>query len=943
MKKTFYPLCAAQDREAAAQLLDALRQKGFSAAGENNKNAPVLLLLSAAFAADEEAQKRFFALEGAGRTVIPVDLDGAPQSELVRSALMAKNAITAQGRTLEEIAGRVASAEAFQKKNAPPKLSRILIAAAAVLILGAGVWIWRANTQKAPEINADEAVLAMAQERYGLSPEDLAEIRYVYIVSDGFYPLREDESEKTYTIFPNHSMEEDGMHWTSHEDGHRIYASEWDAADWEVLRLMPNMEGLIIVLADAGSLPDLSGLEHLDWMQIIDSRITDISGLSGSSLTYFGNFRCPVEDYSPLTRCERLDSVTMEFDFLEKADLSVFSPPALEWASFGYTPGSVDLDLSGLKNCTALEELTIKDIPCADPNVNRRMMSDLAFLEDLPNLKILTLKNLSNLSDVSALGTLPALEKLSISDCGRLADISALRKLGTLRELEIDNCPSIRDFSSIGGCASLERFYVLGCYQFSNASFLASLPELRKIQLFDVDLPDLDFLNALPADRKMNFEFSGAIRDYSALGHFQSYDRLLVNPHNGVVAPVLAALQGVTVRNLHLHECRGLDLAALPEVTESLEIWYGDLRDLTAMPSLPIRDLQLYDLPYLTSLNGLENLPAFSQSDDDFGLSITGCPRLTDWSALENASLNGISLEHVYSLPALESIELATLKLEGVDILEDLHFLDAKPEGWQYYWISLVDQEQLRDLTPLRRLKGEKLTVGPQLAEQAEELVERGAVSEYEIAYPEDGWVAYDGDQILLSLGELDTLPKALLRCVRQLCLAGDASVDPRYVDIEYRMDEEGRDILVLVDRDTDEETPIEPGTLTALPDLSALTELQGLQIVCQQLSDLEGVQGLGELETARINLCGKLTDASALFTLQGLHFVDLRGCPVTSLQGVQNLTELEELNIADTAVTDLTPLLELPALRRVIVNGDMKAAIDSLNGQDLPFELEIW
>ena len=137
--------------------------------------------------------------------------------------------------------------------------------------------------------------------------------------------------------------------------------------------------------------------------------------------------------------------------------------------------------------------------------------------------------------------------------------------------------------------------------------------------------------------------------------------------------------------------------------------------------------------------------------------------------------------------------------------------------------------------------------------------------------------------------------------------------------------------------------TPIEPGTLTALPDLSALTELQGLQIVCQQLSDLEGVQGLGELETARINLCGKLTDASALFTLQGLHFVDLRGCPVTSLQGVQNLTELEELNIADTAVTDLTPLLELPALRRVIVNGDMKAAIDSLNGQDLPFELEIW
>ena len=197
----------------------------------------------------------------------------------------------------------------------PPRIGliRLLAAAALLLALGAILWLWRSAPQRA-QARERAALLSEAQLRYGLSEEDLAGIAYVYIVSDGFYPLREDEGEKTYTIFPNYNMEADGMHWTSHEDGHRIYAASWEKGDWDVLKLMPNLEGLVIVLADAGTLPDLSGLEHLDWMQIIDSRITDIGGLSGSSLTYFGNFRCPVGDYSPLTRCEKLEEMVTEFD-----------------------------------------------------------------------------------------------------------------------------------------------------------------------------------------------------------------------------------------------------------------------------------------------------------------------------------------------------------------------------------------------------------------------------------------------------------------------------------------------------------------------------------------------------------------------------------------------------------------------------------------------------
>ncbi len=934
------------DREKAQPILDALRSKGFESVeyAAPQKVRAVLLFLSAAFAEDETAQERFFALDSEGRTVIPVDLDGAAQPELVKAALIARNVTSAQGRTAEEIAERVIGG--LTSLSGSPIWIRLrlwIMIAAALLILGGGLWFWRANTADKPEAD-DEAALAVAEQRYGLSAEDLADIAYVYLVSDKLYHFTAEEIMDAEWDFFTWNMEEDGMQYYSTVDGHRLTRASYSAADLEILRLMPKLAGADFFLIDAEALPDMSGLQELEHVVMADCGFTDLSGLAGSTLSYFASYRCPIGDYSALSECEQLTEVSMEFDFLEKADLSSFSPPALEWASFGYAPGSAELDLSGLRNCTALEELTIRDIPCADPSVNHSMLTDLAFLEGLPNLRSLTLQRLSNLADVSALGTLPALEKLSISDCERLADISALQKLGALRELTIESCPNIRDFSPIGGCAALEYFYIWGCYQFSDASFLASLPRLREISLFDVTLPNLDFLNALPADREMSVAFSGPIRDYTALGHFQRYDWLHVNPNNGLVAPVLAALQGVTVRNLHLHECRGLDLAALPQVTENLDIWYSDLRDLSAMPSLEIERLTLNDLPYLTSLDGIGNLPAFSKqkSGDGLILVVTGCPRLTDWSALEGNALENLELEHVYSLPALESIDFATLKLEGVDALTDLHFLDNRPENWHYYEIGLTDTENVRDLSPLRRLKGEKLTVPPQLREQAEELAALGAVGEYEIAYPEGGWQSYDGDQILLSLDELDTLPQALLRCVRRLCLAGDASVDPERFDVRYGQDEEGRGLIALVDTYTDEETPVEPGALTALPDLAALSELRVLRIYCQKLRDLEGVQRLSSLEELRIGSCDELRDVSALFTLQGLRCVQINGCPVASLQGVQNLTELEELNIADTAVEDLTLLLELPELRRVEISGDMTNAIASLEGADLPFELII-
>ncbi len=932
--KTVHPLFAAADAERARPILDALKEKGFRT---SDKAAAELLFLSESFAGDAAAQEAFFAADSAGREIIPIDLDGAPQPELIKSALIAKNAIAAVGRTDGEIAARVASAPCFaQRKSALPKL---LLAAALLLALGAGLWLWRSAQQKAPaDPNAE--LLAAARLKYGLSEEDLAKITYVYIVSDGFYPLREDESEKTYTIFPNHSMEADGMHWTSHEDGHRIYASEWAPGDWDVLKLMDNLEGLIIVLADAGSLPDLSGLEHLAWMQVIDSRITDISGLRGSSLTYFGNFRCPIEDYSPLTRCEKLASVAMEFDFVAKADLSDFSPPALTYARFGYAPAAMELDLSGLKNCTALEEVKLDNIPCGPPDGERSPVTDLDFLAGLPNLKTLTLESMSYLRDVSALGTLKNLEYLKIEDCGDVRDVSALGELKRLRQLDIGPNERISDLSALSGCTALQALNLVGLDRVTDLSFVEELPHVDSVGALATPLRDVEYLQAVAPriGEYSGVSVSGKIADVSGLRHLTRFNSLLIIADGRSLDFFMPWLEGAKGKRLHLSGFSDSALGALPELSAELQLDDCRMIDLRGLGAWSLEKISINGGPALRSLDGVEALEKLR--DGTLSIELRDCPLLYDLSALEGVFLDELSLSGALTVPDLSGLRVRRLRLENITELTDLRCLDGL-DASESVDFELVGLDGLCDLTPLRRFHGESLVVPPQLAEQAAELVESGNFQSCDVAYPEEGWVFHaDGEITLLSLDELETLPGTALRQLRRLYLAGDRGVDwDEFIVLEVYA-ENGKLTPRLTNRRTGEQAAIETGTLTALPDLSALEELRELGIFSQSLRSLEGVQQLGSLESFYAWDCEQLTDASALFTLQGLRTVELLGCPLRSIEGVQNLTELEEIDLSHTAVDDLTPLTELPALRRVRISSDMAAAAASLEGREYRFDL---
>ena len=699
--------------------------------------------------------------------------------------------------------------------------------------------------------------------------------------------------------------EQNDVHWYSKETGQEIDMVHYD--DLRFIEMMPNLRYLTLVLVEADSLPDLSGASLLEDVQILSCNIHDISWLSGSSLRSLSVRFSPVENFGILTACKKLDTLSVDmFDQSVHTDFSDFAPPAISSLWLWHANPDGVLDLSALKVCVNLHRVTFGDLP---------------------------------LTDLSCIANCDKLEYLELHDLHQLRDISALSTLKKLDDLQLTYSEQLRDFSPIADCKALTYIHLQGMPQLTDASFLRDLPALMGVDLFDVSLRDMDFLEGLADNGEINLGFAGNIHDYSGLSAIKNYGwlhlnvRSMYNP-NGDLTPILPYLEGASCRGLHLHDCRIDDLSRLPEVRERFEIWYGSVGNLTTLPAWPCKSLQLNDLQYLTRLDGIRNLPNLGRNAGE--LEIDGCPRLHDWSALDGLHLDGLKLIGVYELPSFEKLDFAYLRLdsiEGLDSLSFLNDLDIRP-GFYYAGVDLVGLDALRDLTPLRRFPGiGKVTVPPHLAEQAEELVEAGIAERCEVAYPDGSWQTFEGDVELLSLEELDTLPKSLLKHVRRLILAGDQIIDPDEYWVFESWDEDGEPIPMLHNIKTDEDTELLPGALTDLSALSVLTELEELKLYCQPLTSLEGVQALGSLRYFDADFCFELTDASALFALQDLEDVSLRCSPVTSIQGVQNLSRLRRLDIFHTKVADLPPLSAL----------DYTAALEdggfSLEAADLPCE----
>ena len=470
-----------------------------------------------------------------------------------------------------------------------------------------------------------------------------------------------------------------------------------------------------------------------------------------------------------------------------------------------------------------------------------------------------------------------------------------------------------------------------------DASFLGGLSELRDISLYSIDLPDLGFLTQLGRVRESidALNFSGGVRDFSALADIGHYDRLGIDLYGGSMGQLPEGLKDITVSYLYLRRLSDLEFSALPKVTERLLVYECDCGDLSSVPeSWTAQYIQIYECSGFRSLEGLEKLSAFCAPGQG-KLEIYHCPRLADWSALNGLDLNSLKINGSFSIPSFRDLHLKLLRLENVEDLTDLDFL-GEMDASSPCSFELIGLDGISSLEPLRRFRGDHLSVPPQLKEQAEDLVEAGNFGEYRVEYPSGGWNIDDSLFVLNGLDELETLPKALLRRVSTLCVAGDRIIDSE----RFEVAEDPAHGLVLYDRDTGGTEALGQGRVNDLSIFSDLTGLRELTLCGQPVRDLEGVQKLSSLECFRAEYCGELRDASALFTLQSLTVLSLKASPIDSIQGVQNLYELRTLDISHTKVSDLKCLAGLEKLESVTLSRDMTKASSSLEGTDYSFTL---
>ena len=873
-------LAVPEDQEKLQCVLQQLHSSGVEISQKNDslgKKDMVLVVLTERFYQDEDLKERLFdQLAMGAENILPLDLGEVPIPEEIMNLLFARNIIMASGRSDEQLAARILSAIP-EKKNPLPK---ILTAAVAVLVLLGGLFFWRSGRQQeVPAVAVEEPI----PNPLGITEEELAAIQDVVIIGDyfGYYTY---EDYASYGHWPDiHDFayevwEGDSGRWYSTEDGREFTLTRYE--DLRFLELMPNLSMVRMMLVDVedAMLPDLSASEELKYVSIYNCSFTDIGWISGSSVAYLDVYGTDIASYEPLNRCQKLMNATLDGQRKTDGDLAGFAPPAL----FELSLSGMDAqqDLSALGSCAGLAYLKIDGLE----------IRNVDFLKGMPALKSLEMRNMPSLQDI--------------------AGISALTDL---RELRIGQCDSVRDYTPIHACSNLEVINIdRWNWMYADSSFLNGLTRLRDIGLFGLNLNNMDFLADVNSSYGLCLGFCGDIQDYSGLAQVQKYQWLHVNPRSnggrfGDYSAVAPYLQNASIAEMELYNCTNVDLSQLPLVTHRLVLTGGMLEDLSGLQNSSLMVLELRDMQYLRSLKGIEGLGRIRSGIME--LWITGCIRLNDYSALDGVSLRMLELIGMYNLPDFSKFALKVLKMENIEEMENLSFLDSLDRN-PMYTFSFAGMDDLKDISILQQFKGTDLWVPPQVADQAEELVNDGNFFNYRVVFPESGWNPLNEEVILLSMEELNTLPKAVLRRVSRVMIAGDEVVDPNLYDVEEHWQGD-RSFPVLRDRETGKEKRVDPGRIQDFSRLSELTNLRDLRLVNQPIASLEGIQNLSNLRNFHSLYCYGLRDVSALYTLQTLEDISFQGCPVDSIQGVQNLPGLWGLNVSGTFVTDLSPLKE--------------------------------
>ena len=375
--------------------------------------------------------------------------------------------------------------------------------------------------------------------------------------------------------------------------------------------------------------------------------------------------------------------------------------------------------------------------------------------------------------------------------------------------------------------------------------------------------------------------------------------------------------------------------------------------------------LQLDDLPNLTSLQGIEDK---LNGDGIREIEIGGCPKVADWSALEGADFDRLVICGSYVFVP-ESLKDRVDRTNGDD-------------GWwtrdEDISFSISSAEELAALPEgARQGVREIIIAGDMIVDSSKGELEYHWEGNKEVLWYHD---RETGKETKVKTGKgMDLSFLAGLPNLERLVLGQQPMTDLEALrgltglkELYLKCNPKLKDISAVSEMKDLESLKLAYTAVTGLESIRGLGHLKELDLNGLKITDLSPLAECDftwSAENGGFNLSvdnNKIKDFSWMSRIPVYHWIGFGGINpdlwLDAISGSRVLgffdgnmnqeqlekmleqhPELENLHIPNSQkVTDLTKVLSMPNLRYLKVSGNMKKALQSIEGKEYRFELEI-
>ncbi len=295
------------------------------------------------------------------------------------------------------------------------------------------------------------------------------------------------------------------------------------------------------LVTDLSALKGLTQLKELKLNSMDEAKKTPLSLAPLAAMNALESFNCyasPVTDLDALGNKEQLVEVNLYMGAVNSLDF------------LSSTPNVEDLDLYGFKHSfedykpllslTKLKELNIY--------MNKQAVDEkLKVLEALSSLEKISMSNCKEVTTLNFLANCKNMSEVKAKWCSKLEDASALAGMTQLKRLDLEDSV-ISDFSFLSKLTSLQSLVLEGT-AFTDLSLLPASEKLSSLDLEGCAIDSVEALSTYSNLRRLNLKGT-EVQDFSPLYGLKNLNSITLDPSVGEEekAKLKAAIEHLSIR-----------------------------------------------------------------------------------------------------------------------------------------------------------------------------------------------------------------------------------------------------------------------------------------------------------------------------------------------------------------------------------------------------------